>query len=138
MICAGNDRQFAALCEALGAPELVGDERFATNPSRVANRAALRPLLEAAACDSDRRRWSERLRAAGVPAGPVNDLAGAFELAVELELDPVDEHDGVRTVALAARPARPRPPTTRRRPPRLDEHGDEIRAWLDGSGSAHA
>ena len=54
MICAGNDRQFAALCEALGAPELVGDERFATNPSRVANRAGPAAAARAAACDSIR------------------------------------------------------------------------------------
>ena len=46
------------------------------------------------------------------------------------------------TMALAARlrglGLRATPPTTRRRPPRLDEHGDEIRAWLDGSGSEQA
>jgi crotonobetainyl-CoA:carnitine CoA-transferase CaiB-like acyl-CoA transferase len=137
MICAGNDRQFAALCGALGAPELVGDERFATNPSRVANRAALRPLLEQRLATASVARWSERLRAAGVPAGPVNDLAGAFELAAELELDPIDERDGVRTVS-SPLGLRATPPTTRRRPPRLDEHGDEIRAWLDGSGSEQA
>ena len=137
MICAGNDRQFAALCEALGAPELADDERFATNPRRVANRTALRPLLERRLATASVGQWSERLRAAGVPAGAVNDLAGAFELASELELDPVDEHDGVRTVR-SPLGLRSTPPSTRRRPPRLDEQGDEIRSWLAGGRSERA
>jgi crotonobetainyl-CoA:carnitine CoA-transferase CaiB-like acyl-CoA transferase len=137
MICAGNDRQFAALCEVLGTAELADDERFATNPSRVANRAALRPLLERRLAAASVADWSLRLRAAGVPAGAVNDLAGAFALASELELDPIDECDGVRTVS-SPLGLRATPPVTRRRPPRLDEHGDEIRAWLRGDGSGRA
>lgn len=137
MICAGNDHQFAALCTALNLAELPDDPRFATNRSRVANRAELRPLLERRLAEHPVARWSLLLREAGVPAGPVNDVAGAFELAAELGLDPVDEHDGVRTVrsplGLGATP-----PRTRRRPPRLDEHGDEIRAWLAGEARNRA
>ena len=41
VLAVGNDRQFAALCEMLGAPELAADPRFATNPARVAHREAL-------------------------------------------------------------------------------------------------
>lgn len=129
MICAGNDRQFAALVEALGLPALASDERFAANPDRVANRDRLRALIEERLATATVDDWVGRLRDAGVPAGPVNDVAGAFELAAGLGLEPVDEFDGVRTVAsplgLLGTPAQ-----TRRRPPRLDEHGDEIRAWL--------
>jgi crotonobetainyl-CoA:carnitine CoA-transferase CaiB-like acyl-CoA transferase len=129
MICAGNDRQFAALADAIGEPGLAADARFADNPSRVANRDALRELLERRLGAAGVAEWSARLGAAGVPAGPVNDLATAFELAESLGLDPVDEHAGVRTVrsplGLSATPA-----VTRRPPPALDEHGGEIRAWL--------
>jgi crotonobetainyl-CoA:carnitine CoA-transferase CaiB-like acyl-CoA transferase len=132
MICAGNDRQFAALARALGDEALAAEPRFATNPDRVANRDELRALIEARLATAPAGEWVERLRAAGVPAGAVNDVAGAFALAEELGLEPVDEHDGVRTVAsplgLRATPAR-----TRRPPPALDEHGDEIRGWLSGS-----
>src|SRR6476619_6034003 len=46
MIVAGNDKLFRALCEELGVPELATDERFLTNPLRVANRSALLALLE--------------------------------------------------------------------------------------------
>jgi crotonobetainyl-CoA:carnitine CoA-transferase CaiB-like acyl-CoA transferase len=129
MICAGNDPQFAALAAALDAPELADDERFATNPARVANREALRALIEERLGGAPVDEWVQRLRAAGVPAGPVNDLASAFELAGELGIEAVDEREGARTVASPIGLART-PPETRRRPPRLDEHGDEIRRWL--------
>jgi crotonobetainyl-CoA:carnitine CoA-transferase CaiB-like acyl-CoA transferase len=134
MICAGNDGQFAALAAALGEPGWAADERFATNSSRVANRAALRRLIERRLGAGPLADWVERLRAAGVPAGPVNDVAGAFELATSLGLEAVDEHEGVRTVA-SALGLRGTPARTRRRPPGLDEHGEEIRAWLRGTSS---
>jgi crotonobetainyl-CoA:carnitine CoA-transferase CaiB-like acyl-CoA transferase len=131
MICAGNDHQFAALAAALGAAELAADERFATNPSRVANREALRRLIEERLASASVDEWAGRLREAGVPAGPVNDLAAAFELADALGLEPVDERDGARTVASPIGLERT-PPETQSRPPHLDEHGDEIRWWLRG------
>ncbi len=133
MICAGNDRQFAALAETLGIPELGIDERFAANRDRVVNRGRLRALIEERLATAPVADWVERLREAGVPAGPVNDVAGAFELAAGLGLEPVDEFDGVRTVA-SPLGLRGTPAETRRRPPRLDEHGDEIRAWLLDEG----
>jgi crotonobetainyl-CoA:carnitine CoA-transferase CaiB-like acyl-CoA transferase len=131
MICAGNDHQFAALAATLGAPELAADERFAINPSRVANREALRRVIEERLASASVDDWAGRLREAGVPAGPVNDLAAAFELADALGLEPVDERDGARTVASPIGLERT-PPQTQTRPPRLDEHGDEIRRWLRG------
>jgi crotonobetainyl-CoA:carnitine CoA-transferase CaiB-like acyl-CoA transferase len=131
MICVGNDRQFAALTAALGAPELATDPRFQTNPSRVANRAEMRAEIEQRLSSATVAEWAERLREAGVPAGPVNDLAAAFALAETLGLAPIDELDGVRTVS-SPLGLRATPPTTRRRPPRLDEHGAEIREWLGG------
>ncbi|HEX2160506.1 MAG TPA: CoA transferase [Thermoleophilaceae bacterium] len=131
MVCAGNDRQFGALAAAIGAPELAGDERFATNADRVANREALRPLIEQRLAARTIAQWEPLLAAAGVPAGPINDVAQAFELAERLGLDAVDEHDGVRTVAFPARLSRT-PATTRRRPPGLDEDGAALRRWLAG------
>ena len=129
MICAGNDRQFAALAEALEIPELATDARFATNPDRVANRSELRKLIEERMAGAPASEWVGRLRAGGVPAGPVNDVAAAFELADSLGLGPVDDREGARTVASPLGLERT-PPRTARRPPRLDEHGDAIRRWL--------
>ena len=129
MICAGNDRQFQALARALGSDELAADPRFETNSSLVEHRAAVRALIEARLAADPVATWVERLRAAGVPAGPVNDIGAAFELAESLGLDPVDEQDGVRTVASPVG-LRATPPRTRREPPQLDQHGAQIRAWL--------
>jgi crotonobetainyl-CoA:carnitine CoA-transferase CaiB-like acyl-CoA transferase len=129
MICAGNDRHFAALAAALEMPELATDNRFATNPDRVANRAHLRKLIEGRMAGASASEWVDRLRARGVPAGPVNDVAAAFELAESLGLGPIDDREGIRTVAAPLGLERT-PPRTARRPPRLDEHGDEIRRLL--------
>ena len=129
MICAGNDRQFTALAGVLDAPELATDARFSSNAARVANRDALRGLLEARLALRSCRDWQGALTSAGVPAGPVNDIPQAFEFAGQLGLDAVDDHDGVRTVAFPA--ARSRTPArTRLPPPDLDEHGLQLRAWL--------
>jgi crotonobetainyl-CoA:carnitine CoA-transferase CaiB-like acyl-CoA transferase len=124
MICAGNDAQFGRLCEVLG---LAEEERFASNELRVANRDALREQLERALAARTRADWAGRLAAAGVPAGPVQTIGEAFSLAAALGLDVVDDTDGVKTVAFPAHLSET-PATVRRRPPDLDEHGDEIRS----------
>ena len=91
VLAVGTDRQFAALCEALGTPELASQERFATNPARVENRDELHPLLEAALAARPATEWVEALRARRVPAGLVNDVGAAFEFATEIGLDPIIE-----------------------------------------------
>jgi crotonobetainyl-CoA:carnitine CoA-transferase CaiB-like acyl-CoA transferase len=91
VIAVGNDRQFRALCEAIGRPELADDARFVSNSERVANRVELREELDAALRDRPADHWSEVLTAARVPAGPVNDVGAAFRLAGELGLEPVVE-----------------------------------------------
>jgi crotonobetainyl-CoA:carnitine CoA-transferase CaiB-like acyl-CoA transferase len=129
LLCVGNDRQFAALVAELGAPELAEEPDFATNAERVANRARLRETLERLLAATDCATWWGRLSAVGVPAGPIQNVPEAFAYAAELDLDVIDEHDGVRTVTFPAHLSRT-PAVTRRRPPDLDEHGDEIRTWL--------
>jgi crotonobetainyl-CoA:carnitine CoA-transferase CaiB-like acyl-CoA transferase len=79
MIVAANDRLYARVCEAVGAPELATDARFATNPLRVANREELIPLLQARIARQLTAELLARLREAGVPASPVNDLAAVAE-----------------------------------------------------------
>jgi crotonobetainyl-CoA:carnitine CoA-transferase CaiB-like acyl-CoA transferase len=91
VVAVGNDRQFAALCEVLGLPELPTDPLFADNPARVEHRAELRTLLEGALRRELVDHWVEALGARGVPAGRVNDIAGAFALAERLGLSPIVE-----------------------------------------------
>ena len=119
MIGAGNDRQFASLCDAIGARGAAADPRFADNAARVRHAAELRAVIErqlaARSCDE----WTEILREAGVSAGPVQDVGAAFALAERLGLDVVDDFDGVRTVRFPAALSRT-PARTRRRPPLRD------------------
>jgi len=142
MILAGNDAQWRALCEAIGAPALADDERFAGNPERVANIAALEEAVEARLAGDARATWAERLNAAGVPAGPINDVGRAFAYATSLGMDVTEtlRMDGGSGPEVEL----PRVPIelsgggvgARRPPPRLDEHGAEVRAWLaEGHGA---
>jgi crotonobetainyl-CoA:carnitine CoA-transferase CaiB-like acyl-CoA transferase len=78
VVAVGNNTQFAELCRVVGRPELAEDERFATNPDRVANREALIPELQEELRKRPADEWVEEIRAAGVPSGPVNTLAEVF------------------------------------------------------------
>jgi crotonobetainyl-CoA:carnitine CoA-transferase CaiB-like acyl-CoA transferase len=75
VVAVGNNTQFANLCEVIGRTELAEDERFATNPDRVANREALISELQREFGERPADEWADELRAAGVPSGPVNTLA---------------------------------------------------------------
>jgi crotonobetainyl-CoA:carnitine CoA-transferase CaiB-like acyl-CoA transferase len=132
-VACGNDPLFARLCAAIDRPELAGDERFATNPARLAHRDALEAELSAAFATAPAADWVQRLGRAGVPAGPINDIAAAFAFADELGLQPWDDTGGVRTVRSPLRLG-DTPAGVRRRPPRLGEHDAEIRSWLAGDG----
>ncbi|MFO7192819.1 MULTISPECIES: CoA transferase [Thermocrispum] len=131
VIACGNDTQFRRLAAALADPGLADDERFATNPARLAHRAELAERLSALLADGTAEEWSERLNAAGVPAGKVGTVADGFALAERLGLDPlVDVGPG--------RPAQVRHPISYSQtpvvrytpPPRLGEHSSQVREWL--------
>jgi len=106
VLAVGNDRQFERLCATLGCDQLADDERFATNAARVAHRDELRAVLHARLAHAPAAHWAERLVAVGVPAGEVNDVAGAVDLARRLGLDPVVEiaDDAGRPVRVGRNP----------------------------------
>ncbi|RTL70145.1 MAG: CoA transferase [Pseudonocardiaceae bacterium] len=107
-LAVGNDRQFRSLCGTLGLDPLADDPRFATNTDRVAHRDELAVALRERLRQEPAARWAERLTGAGVPAGVVNDVAGAFRLAASLGLDPLvalPRPDGT-TVDLTRNPIR--------------------------------
>ena len=79
VVAAGNDALFASLCEVLGRPEWAREARFATNPERVHNAAALYALIEAEMARRTNAQWSAALDAAGVPCAPVQDVAQMLE-----------------------------------------------------------
>ena len=78
IIACGNDRQFAGLCRALRLEGLAENPDYATNPARVANRAALVPLIAEATARTTRAAIIAALEEAGVPAGPINSVADAL------------------------------------------------------------
>jgi crotonobetainyl-CoA:carnitine CoA-transferase CaiB-like acyl-CoA transferase len=130
-VAVGNDRLFARLCTAVGRPELAADPRFATNEARVANVDALANAFNAVFGTAPAAHWVEVLRAASVPVGPINAVDEAFALAAELGMEPTDESHRVPLITPPLRLGGSRP-AVRRPPPKLDEHGDEIRRWLTG------
>jgi crotonobetainyl-CoA:carnitine CoA-transferase CaiB-like acyl-CoA transferase len=133
IITAGNDGQFAKLCATLGLPELVDDQRFGRNEDRTANREELRPLLVERLRTKGRMEWFDELLAAGVACGPINTVDEGVAFAERVGLDPVvrvgqgeDAVPSIRNpITFSATPARYDLP-----PPRLDEHGEQVRAWL--------
>jgi crotonobetainyl-CoA:carnitine CoA-transferase CaiB-like acyl-CoA transferase len=78
VVATGNDGQFARFANLLGAPELAADPRFADNAGRVAHRHILVPLLTALTVTLTSETLLAGLERHGVPAGPINDLQGAF------------------------------------------------------------
>jgi crotonobetainyl-CoA:carnitine CoA-transferase CaiB-like acyl-CoA transferase len=120
----GNDRQFAKLAAALGAPELAGDQRFGGNAARVANRAELKEAIERQLAEDDRDGWLERLAAAGVPAAPINSVPEVFaNPAVRDRL--LAEVDGVPQVRSPVR-VDGRPVAVDSAPPELGRDTDAV------------
>ncbi|MHB0927989.1 MAG: CaiB/BaiF CoA transferase family protein [Candidatus Nanopelagicales bacterium] len=117
-LAVGNDTQFRACALAVGRPALADDERFRTNPLRVANRAALHDMLQDALIAQSAEHWTQLFRAAGVPSGPVNGIDEAFALATRLGLSPIADAGGIPTVAHPVRFSRT-PAEYRLRPPAI-------------------
>jgi crotonobetainyl-CoA:carnitine CoA-transferase CaiB-like acyl-CoA transferase len=136
ILACGNDNLYRKFCEAAGCPELARDPRFATNGKRVENRAELTRLLGEVFKKRSKGEWLELLEAAGVPNGPINDVAQVFEepqvkaRGVRIEL----EHRAAGKVPLVASPMRfsDTPLEHRLAPPVLGEHTEEVLRGLLG------
>ncbi len=105
-IAIGANRQFRKLAKVLGMPDMADDPRFATNPTRVENRAALYEILEAAFKTRDRDDWLAALHAEGLPAGAlrsVDQVMEAPELAQREMIVEVD-HSTIGPVRLVGSP----------------------------------
>lgn len=140
IVVAANDRQFAALVEALGIPHLLDDERFQTTDGRNLHRDALRPLLVEALSHATIAEWFDRLTAAGIACGPIQTIDGGVKLAERLGLNPIVQvGDGEQAVpmirnAITFSKTRPR---YRLPPPALGQHQDELREWLATPEETH-
>jgi crotonobetainyl-CoA:carnitine CoA-transferase CaiB-like acyl-CoA transferase len=130
VVATRQDGFWRKLCDALGEPGLAADPRFATNAGRIANRETLVPRLEAMFRTRTVSDWLERLRAAEVPAAPVNNLDRAFAEPPVAEREMIVEYDhpDVGRVRLPGNPIKMSDATgTPSQPaPRLGEHTDAI------------
>ncbi len=136
ILAVGNDAQFERFCEVAGRPELAADTRFRTMSARIVHRAELIPIIRELMRTRTRREWIERLEAANVPCGPINDMKEVFE-------EPQVRHRGLRldlphalgvTAPLVASPLRlsRTPVEYRAPPPLLGQHTEEVLGDLLG------
>jgi crotonobetainyl-CoA:carnitine CoA-transferase CaiB-like acyl-CoA transferase len=130
ILACGNDNLYRKFCEAAGCEELADDPRFASNGKRVENRAELTRLLGEIFRKRTKKEWVELLDAAGVPNGPINDIAQVFAepqvqaRGVKIELD----HPVAGPLPMVASPMRfsGTPLEFKTPPPLLGEHTDEV------------
>jgi len=136
ILACGNDNLYRKFCEAAGCTELATDARFATNGKRVENRDELARLLGAIFAKRTKSEWVELLDAAGVPNGPINDIAQVFAepqvkaRGVRIEV----EHPVAGKLPMVASPMRfsGTPLEHKTPPPLLGEHTEEILRGLLG------
>jgi crotonobetainyl-CoA:carnitine CoA-transferase CaiB-like acyl-CoA transferase len=129
-IAAGNEEMWRKLAGVLARPEWLDDARFANAFVRIQNRDALSKEVEAALAGGDVAGWVQRINAAGVPCGPVLDIAQVFadpqvrarDMLVQL---PHPEVGTFKTTGLPVKLSQT-PGRITRRPPLLGEHTDEV------------
>ncbi len=134
-VAVATDAQYQRFCEAIQAPELAADSRFATNPLRQAAKHELAHLIEAYLRRGTREEWLARFEQFGIPAGPILDIEEAFAspLATGRQMRLEIEHPGAGRISQVGAPWKLDGASSAIRlpPPRLGEHTDEVvRAWL--------
>jgi crotonobetainyl-CoA:carnitine CoA-transferase CaiB-like acyl-CoA transferase len=140
ILACGNDNLYRKFCEAAGCMELAADPRFASNGKRVENRKELTRLLGEIFRKRTKKEWVELLEAAGVPNGPINDIAQVFAepqvqaRGVKIEL----EHAVAGKLPMVASPMRfsGTPLEHKLAPPVLGQHTDEVLRELLGMSAA--
>ena len=139
VVAAGNDALFAKLCDALGRPDLARDARFASNEDRTQNVDELTPLLEAALASRTAAEWREILEGAGVPCGPVNDVAALLDdpqVAARNMVVPIDDPaaGGMKVAGNPIKLSGFDDPATRGAVPEIDADRERILSEFDPAG----
>jgi crotonobetainyl-CoA:carnitine CoA-transferase CaiB-like acyl-CoA transferase len=136
VLAVGNDGQFRKFCKIADCAHLASDPRFATNAARVINRETLVPLIQEVLVARTIGQWVTPLSTAGVPCGPINDIAQTFaHPQVQSRGMRVDlPHSLSGTVPTVANPIRMSgsPIQYRSAPPTLGQHTDDVLVSLCG------
>jgi crotonobetainyl-CoA:carnitine CoA-transferase CaiB-like acyl-CoA transferase len=135
-LAVGSDEQYRRFCEALEAPDLGADPRFATNAERQAARVELALEIERRLARRTTGEWLERMEAAGIPAGPILDLGLALNdpLALEREMRMEVEHPVAGRIGQVGAPWKLDGMSSpiRLAPPVLGQHTSEVLAEVLG------
>jgi len=138
ILACGNDNLFTKFCAAAGCPELSSDERFNKNALRVQNRKVLEPMLKAVFAKKNTKEWVAILEAAGVPNGPINTIAQAFEeeqtIARGTRFELPHPKGGMAPLIASPMKFSATPLKHEVPPPTLGQHSDEILSGLLGYG----
>jgi crotonobetainyl-CoA:carnitine CoA-transferase CaiB-like acyl-CoA transferase len=130
VVSCGNDRLYQALCQLLEREDLAADTRFATNPERVRNRQEIVPALQEEFLHRTTGEWLPKLRAAGIPCGPINTVSQSFNDPHIQERDFVweCEHPTAGNIKLSGSPIHLSETPTRlyKAPPLLGEDDDKV------------
>jgi crotonobetainyl-CoA:carnitine CoA-transferase CaiB-like acyl-CoA transferase len=140
ILACGNDNLFRKFCEAAGQTALSSDARFASNGKRVENRTELTRILGEVFKQRPTGEWVDVLEKAGVPNGPINDIAQVYEepqvkaRGIRVEMD----HPVAGSLPTVASPMRfsATPVEYRRAPPVLGQHTEEVLRELLGKSDA--
>jgi len=134
----GPENQWNLTCAILGVPEIIDDPRFETGPKRTANHGELEPILARAFLARTTAEWLEDLLAAGIPAGPVNNVPQAVADAQVQARNMVQEvtHPVAGTIPIANTPVRMSRSETgiKGPPPSLGQDTADVLAALLGKG----
>ncbi len=136
VVATGTNKTYRTLCDAIGHPELGSDARFASNESRVSNRADIVAALSAVFSGKTTADWIRILESADIPCAPVHDLDTAYEELRETSPAMVKtvQHPALGSLTQLGIPFRFSncAGDIRRPPPMLGEHTEEVLATLLG------
>ncbi|MBS7789190.1 CoA transferase [Roseococcus sp. SDR] len=140
ILAVGNDPTFERFCRNFGCEHLLADERFATNPKRVANRDLVTQTLTPVMKSKTTSEWVEALEALKIGCGPINTLKDVFADPHVQARDMVVtmQHATGKEIQVIANPVKlsATPPDYRSPPPVLGEHSESVLGGLLGMSAA--